>query len=155
MSPYSNVATVFAPPELVAPAEVNLSRAGNGVNISWPAVSAADRSPPVQGYKVSRMVEDEDDYTDLGDASGTSFTDTAPVQGKTLYYEVAAFDELGRGKAKMAWLSSESSGTRNKGPFGCSTAGGLHALGALALALALRRRTPPRSRQRSPVRGRA
>lgn len=84
-------ATVSAP---AAPASLTATASPAGVNLAWPAVSAAD------SYQVERSTNEGGPYTPVAAViDATHYFDATVSNGVTYYYEVAAVNQNGTGGA--------------------------------------------------------
>lgn len=80
----SNEAYIMAAltaPEVTVPYQSKTS----GVDVSWSAVEGAER------YEIYRRSSDETEPVKIGDATGTSYTDTTVTEEVPYYYSVQAF----------------------------------------------------------------
>ena len=99
------------PRDSVAPsAPVGVSAAdkahdtGGAIVVSWSIASEND----VASYTVYRADVAGGPYTSVGDASGTSFTDTTVTNGITYYYVVAATDSSSNHSGMSAEVSAQA-----------------------------------------------
>lgn len=70
---------------LICP-EFTLANSASGISISWDQVTGA------QNYRIYRRNSATDDWVQLAEVIGTSYTDMTAEAGSTYYYTVRAFD---------------------------------------------------------------
>ena len=92
----SATTSVFATQPPTAPTGLSATAGDHVVNLSW-AAPASSGSSAVTGYKVYRNTTASGSFVYLGSTTGTTYADSAVVNGTTEYYYVTATNSTNEG----------------------------------------------------------